>query len=200
MTLPEQIKELPDVDYIGLIFYGPSPRNALRLPANDISFSSSVRRVGVFVDADTDYIRHNIEKYKLSAIQLHGKETPEICRYFKDEPIDVWKAIPVGTISDLEAVKEYEDCVDRFVFDTKTMSKEGVSGGTGETFDWNYLNAYTLTIPFMLAGGIKWDHAGQLRKINHPAYIGIDINSRFETAPGVKDIPLIRKFISQIRL
>lgn len=194
MTLPEQMTAVRNADYIGMIFHEPSPRHVLRAHIDRMPMSTPAR-VGVFVDYSIKSILELSKVYKLSVIQLHGKETPDFCQKVLDSGLDCWKAISVENEIDLQQIGHYENVVSRIVLDTRTPSY----GGSGSKFDWSVLNSYRYKVPFMLAGGIGPEDAEFLSNYKHPALIGFDINSKFEISPGIKDITLVNKFISKIK-
>ena len=165
-------------------------------------------RVGVFVDDMPQNIVTRIYNYRLDYVQLHGSESPTMIRNLKRTVVPdiaphlkIIKAIAVTTADDLKQCEAYEGDVDMFLFDTKTMSTNGgtTSGGSGRKFDWSLLDHYHGRTPFLLSGGIEPDDADAILAIRHPQFAGIDLNSRFETAPGVKDVEKLRSFITKIR-
>lgn len=178
-------------DWIGMIFWARSSRCVTAPPAY---LPQQARRVGVFVDETVEKVRELANAYRLDIIQLHGKEPPEYAVQLKERTIV--KAISIATAEDLEQTKPYEGIADYFLFDTKGESR----GGNGRQFDWSLLSGYHGTTPFLLSGGIGPDDAARIRAFHHPAYAGIDINSRFEIQPGLKDINLLKDFIRKIRL
>lgn len=183
-------------DYFGLIFHSLSPRNAICL-APEIVISCRPRKgfVGVFVNKDEDEIVGYIRRYRLSAVQLHGDESPALCRRLRERGFRVWKAIGIDSPQDFQTTAEYADCVDRFVFDRKSPLR----GGSGEKFDWRILRHYTAGVDFMLGGGIGPSDAADILAIDHPNFAGIDLNSCFEVVPGVKNSKLLESFIKKIR-
>lgn len=186
-----KLAQLP-IDFMGMIFYDKSPRFVNDLNERDIDFSK--KRVGVFVNASREYILQMKEKYKLDMIQLHGDESPEFCASLRNH-IPVMKVFCIENSSDFESTKRYEDSCDYFLFDTKTPYR----GGSGEKFDWTILNEYGGSIPFFLSGGISFDDSESIKKISHTKLSGIDINSRFEIKPGLKNIDLINRFIKALK-
>lgn len=178
-------------DWIGMIFW---PRSSRCVTAPPAYLPQQARRVGVFVDETVEKVRELANAYHLDIIQLHGKESPEYAARLKERTIV--KAISIATAEDLEQTKPYEGIADYFLFDTKGESR----GGNGRQFDWSLLSGYHGTTPFLLSGGIGPDDAARIRAFHHPAYAGIDINSRFEIQPGLKDINLLKDFIRKIRL
>ncbi len=204
-----QVAEL-GVNWIGMIFWDKSPRNVTMIPTyagiipdrgSDIG-SFKAKRVGVFVDEMPQNIITRVVNYKLDLVQLHGHETPTLIRNLRRtlDPdirpgIQFIKAISVSGSNDIAAYKDYEDCVDYFLFDTKCATV----GGSGTQFDWSVLDAYDGDVPFLLSGGIGPDDAGRVRDFHHPKCIGIDLNSRFETEPGLKDIAKLKQFLEQLK-
>lgn len=183
-------------DYLGLIFHRQSPRNAFGLSPDDVlPFADRVKFAGVFVNRPADEVIAAARNYRLAAVQLHGDESPEYCRLLRDRGLTVWKAVGIETSGDIESLERYADCVDRFVFDRKSPSR----GGTGQKFDWNLLDGYRLSVDFMLGGGISPYDAELIDGISHPRLVGIDLNSRFETSPGIKDARLLNNFLKKIK-
>ncbi len=202
------------VDMIGMIFYPKSPRyvemqssHAGIIPdyaKEDISIDSSKTpaRVGVFVDDMVQNIVTRVVNYHLDYVQLHGNEPREMCENLRStlDPdirpgIKIIKAISVSDASDIQKYKEYVGAVDLFLFDTKCKTV----GGSGQQFDWQVLEQYDGEVPFLLSGGIGPDDASRLHAFHHPKCIGIDLNSRFEVEPGVKDVEKLKGFLNEIQ-
>ena len=177
------------IDWMGMIFWPKSSRFVTDVPSY---LPKQVRRVGVFVDASLEDIRQHVSDYQLDLIQLHGKETPAFAEALK--PLSVIKAFNIADAEDLKQTKAYEGIVDYFLFDTKGK----VVGGNGEKFDWSVLSSYHGETPFLLSGGIGPDDVEAIKSFRHPKCIGIDLNSRFEQAPALKDISKLRNFIKQL--
>ena len=184
------LQELP-IDMMGMIFYEKSPRFVY---SNSKDVDSIKKRVGVFVNTDIDDIQKKIDEYKLDFIQLHGNESAELCKSVKESK-PVIKAFSIANKDDFDKTADYEGICEYFLFDTKTPDY----GGSGIKFDWSILNSYQGNTPFLLSGGITSNDAEAIRTITHPLFAGIDLNSKFETSPGVKDIALLEKFIKEIR-
>ncbi len=180
--------DLDEVDYFGFIFYPGSPRYVERTPG------ISKEKVGVFVNAQAEFILQKIKEESLNIVQFHGNESAKEIRKIK-APVTKWKALGIQNSSDFEACKAYEGIIDAFLFDTKSPQ----FGGTGTSFDWEILNEYSGETPFFLSGGISIGHVNRIQKIQHPKFIGIDLNSRFEIAPKQKNVPLIESFIKQLK-
>lgn len=182
------------VDWIGMIFWPKSPRNVTANP--DIK-ADHILRVGVFVDETVQNIATRVADFQLNLVQLHGHESPAFIHDLRQAlPSDlrIIKAISVASRHDIAAYKAYEGCVDYFLFDTKCPTV----GGSGQQFDWSVLETYEGKKPFLLSGGIGPDDVERIKRFQHHRCIGIDLNSRFETAPAVKDIAALRTFLSQI--
>ncbi len=198
MKYPENIQELNklSIDYMGMIFYQKSPRYIDYQLCQNVGNidSSNIKRVGVFVNSTVDYIVEMIDRYKLDLIQLHGNESPDFCAEL-NKFIPIIKAFSISEASDFEQTKAYEGLRGYFLFDTKTSQY----GGSGKKFDWNILDAYDEDTPFFLSGGISAEDVKQIKAIKHPRLYGVDLNSKFETEPGLKDIQLLDQFIKQLR-
>lgn len=190
-----QIDELRCVDWMGFIFFPPSSRNVERVPNY---LPKHCKRVGVFVNAAPEDILHRQEELGFDLIQLHGDETPEYCKNLRTslkEGTKLIKMIPIESPQELERTQQYEGKVDYFLFETKCKGY----GGSGKQFDWDILQHYQGQTPFLITGGIGADDAEKVRTFKHPQWAGIDLNSRFETAPALKDIKLIKEFIHKIK-
>jgi phosphoribosylanthranilate isomerase len=194
MKFPENILEVGVLlpDFIGFIFWEKSSRffdgEMPRLP-------KSIKKVGVFVNESLEIVVTKIKKYKLDCIQLHGEESVEFCQNLKETPIEIIKVFSIKDNFNFEVLKEFESVCDYFLFDTKGE----LPGGNGTTFDWNLLKKYPSNKPFFLSGGIGIEEIKLLKIINLPVY-GIDVNSKFETEPGLKNIKLLKSFQSQIEI
>jgi len=176
-------------DYVGFIRYDRSPRFSEDLPGDVIiDLPAGIKKTAVFVNEDVDVINSLIKEYNFEAVQLHGQESPEVCATFKGK-IEVLKAFGVDESFDFNTLKPYVGMVDYFLFDTKTP----VHGGSGQIFDWGILDKYQLDVPFFLSGGLSLDNLPEVKNIKHPAFYGVDLNSRFETAPGLKDIDKLKQ-------
>ena len=178
------------IDWMGMIFWPKSKRYVSMPP---VYLPQHVRKVGVFVDASLDAIRQHVEDYHLDIVQLHGQESPETLKALK--PLKLIKAFNIATPEDLQKTVAYEGLADYFLFDTKGKSV----GGNGEKFDWSVLDSYQGETPFLLSGGIGSEDAQDIKSFHHPKCIGIDLNSRFETEPGLKDITKLKQFLEAIR-
>ena len=185
----ENIREVEalGIDMMGFIFYPKSSRYVSEQPAY---LPQKCERVGVFVNEDVENIKKIADNYALDFIQLHGHESIEDVQKLQDRK--VIKAFNIATKEDLDATVPYVGLVDYFLFDTKGPSV----GGNGEKFDWSILDAYNGDTPFLLSGGIGPDDAERIKTFRHPKCIGIDLNSRFEIEPGIKDIVKLKTFLN----
>lgn len=188
-----ELSSLP-VDYMGFIFYEKSPRYVGDMDLPAVNLPPSILKTGVFVDESIDKMLACIDKYHLDVVQLHGRETPETCRYMRSQGVKVIKVFSIEEKEDFSQCQACTGACDYFLFDTKTPQH----GGSGRQFDWAVLQHYRENVPFFLSGGIGADDAEKLRSFNHPAYYGIDLNSRFEIQPGLKDIRLLKQFLKQV--
>ncbi len=182
----DQLAELP-ADWMGLIFHPKSPR----FVQHDLNLAvKEIKKIGVFVDAEEKFIDHQITKYRLNGLQFHGEESADFCNLFRGRNLILIKAFSVDDNFDFDQTKTYLDKVDYFLFDTKSM----LPGGSGRRFNWSVLNKYKFTQPFFLSGGISGEHVGDLKNFSHPQWVGIDVNSKFEEKPGLKNIRKLKKF------
>lgn len=197
LKYPDNIQAIEGLgpQYMGFIFYGRSPRFVGDLDADALAaISPEIIKTGVFVNERAEEMESLIDKYDFKAVQLHGNESPEFAEQFKGK-VQVLKAFGVNENFDFEQLKDYTGKVDYFLFDTKT----DIHGGSGKTFDWDILNKYTLDVPFFLSGGLSLDNLDQINKMTHPQFYGVDLNSKFETEPGLKDIEKLKQAFSLIK-
>jgi len=197
---PDSIREIARLNptMMGFIFYAPSPRNACALlPSVVNALPEGIERTGVFVDAPVDHILHTASRYGLDTVQLHGRETPDMCLRMRRSGLRVMKAFGINPDISWDTLRPYEGTVDLYVFDTLTA----IHGGSGRKFDWTLLRTYPLATPFLLSGGIGPDDADAITQAaaTLPLMAGIDINSRFETKPGTKDPILVSNFLNRMK-
>lgn len=197
------------VDMIGLIFYPPSPRYVQQfssgagiIPDYAPDMGKTPLRVGVFVDDMPQNIVTRVYNYKLDYIQLYGNEPRETLENLRatidpdiKPKIKIIKAISVSSAEDIKKYKEYVGAADLFLFDTKCKTV----GGSGEQFDWQVLQAYDGDVPFLLSGGIGPDDAERVKNFHHPKCIGIDLNSKFEIEPALKDVEKLKQFLVKVK-
>lgn len=198
MKYPENIEAVAALkpDMMGFIFYPKSPRYAGSLDEKALqALPKRIMKIGVFVNASLDEILTLVKKYSLNGVQLHGTEPEEVCYTLRSVGLLVLKAFAISEAGDFKATEEYEGSCDFFLFDTKTPAH----GGSGQKFDWSVLSAYEGDTRFLLSGGISIDDAEAIRQINHPLLAGIDLNSKFEVSPGLKNVELLNEFIRQLR-
>lgn len=175
-------------DYMGFIFYDQSPRYVnenVKLPA----LPDSIKRVGVFVNEQTEAIIRMVHAYQLNFVQLHGNESERECEKLKARGFDVIKVFSVDEYFDFERVKSYRNYVRYFLFDTKGQ----YFGGNAKTFDWKLLLKYDQVTPFFLSGGITVDTISAVQEINTLNIHALDVNSGVEISPGIKDIKKINE-------
>ena len=216
MREPNNIRAVAElgIDMLGFIFYAKSPRYVRsinthtgiipnmadnRIMQSSKQYNRQPEKVGVFVDEMPQTVITHAYNYKLDYIQLHGNETPVYISNLKSTLIPdilpnvkIIKALSIREADDVKRWRQYDGIADMLLFDIKCANY----GGSGEQYDWDILEAYDGDIPFLLSGGIGPDDAQRVNDFHHPMCVGIDLNSRFETEPGMKDVEKLRKFIS----
>lgn len=200
MRDPENIRVLLPLrpDYMGLIFYQKSPRYVGLQPNADwirTQVPDYVHKIGVFVHASLPEVQAQAKAYGLQGIQLHGEADIQLLKALKAEGLSVWKAVGIGPDFDFGSLESAAPYLDAFVFDNQTPSH----GGSGQQFDWSLLEDYHLPLPFLLAGGIGPQDAFRLLEGLPPGCMGLDLNSRFEQQPALKDIGLLQQFFQALR-
>lgn len=211
MRDPENIRQvaMTGIDWMGFIFYARSARSidSRQWTVDSLKKTDSpsnchlstvicqLKRVGVFVNATPEYMMETANLYKLDYLQLHGNESPDTCYALQKRGYAIIKAFSIASADDLTCTTEYEGRADYFLFDTKCNSY----GGSGKQFDWSILASYKGYTPFLLSGGIAPDSVDAVRNFRHPQLAGIDLNSGFETEPGMKDAEKIKTFIDKIK-
>jgi phosphoribosylanthranilate isomerase len=213
MTSIQQTHQLGEmgVEFAGMIFYAPSPRHLPRFELNPQDIKKEkfkAYKVGVFVNASYEEVMRTVEAYGLDMVQLHGHETPYECSRIS-EYIHVIKAFRFVENDHVEwMLKDYYSSTDMFLFDTGVPVKEAIGdpklyGGTGRKFNWNRLKGLNVGKPFFLSGGIEPHDAGLVLEFKKDPVakdlIVVDLNSRFEITPGVKDMEKVEQFIGEIR-
>ena len=184
-------------DFMGFIFSDKSPRDVGDgLDADMVwALPRNIRRVGVFVNASPDTILRTVRKYDLHYAQLHGTETPEFCRSIKSRGISVIKAFSINDEFNFSMLNNFKPQCDLFLFDTKG----DLPGGNGTRFNWQNLERYDNDKPFFLSGGIGLADMDELLTLTYPKLYGVDINSRVEISPGLKDVAKIKTIIDRLR-
>ncbi|MEA5405081.1 phosphoribosylanthranilate isomerase [Arcicella sp. DC2W] len=199
MRNSDNIKELLELgpDYMGFIFYEKSSRFVGEELDEELlkSFPQSVKKVGVFVNATQAYILDKVKKYALDYVQLHGEEMPDFCRNLKFKGVNIIKAFSVDNQFNFGKLLNFKPYCDYFLFDTKGDLK----GGNGITFDWSVLRRYDNDKPFFLAGGIDLDNAAQARELAGLKIHSLDVNSKFEIAPALKDIEKLSELMKIVK-
>ena len=202
MAEPDNISGLsgiPEVDWMGMIFYPPSGRYVPKFGQDAAIYKSiALPKVGVFVNESTAEILRIVKDYGLSMVQLHGDESPDQLKALREQtPAKLIKVFRVGADWSWKSLEPYLDPVDYFLFDTDGPSY----GGTGHQFNWDLLETYPFKTPFLLSGGITPKDVENILACYRafPAMVGFDINSKFEISKGVKDLEKIKRFTVAIR-
>ncbi len=178
-------------DYLGFIFYQKSPRFITEVSAELIKYvPTTIKTTGVFVNEDVQIVKQYIIKYNLKAVQLHGNEDASYCEKLKSAGVEIIKAFGVDADFDFNRLSVYLNVVDYFLFDTQTPAH----GGSGKVFDWKLLENYKFDKSYFLSGGIDLVHTAMIKEIIDPRLYAIDINSKFELEPGLKDIEKLKEF------
>jgi len=202
MTQVEQVEQLPGLGatFAGFIFYPKSPRYVFRyLTTTDLRKQNNINKVGVFVNASVDEVLLMVDECRLHMVQLHGDETPRQCEKIADY-VSVVKAFRISETDNIEwMIRPYMDSCDMFMFDTMGSGY----GGTGKKFDWTMLRGLSVGKPFFLSGGIEPGDESNLKEFAEDpvskALFAVDINSRFELSPGVKDMEKVGRFIKELQ-
>lgn len=202
ITQIEQLKKLDEigVDYAGLIFFRQSARYMLdKLITTEVhKLPLHLNKVGVFVNASEEDINTQVELYGLDLVQLHGDETPAFCKHISST-VSVIKAFRITKYNEQNIdwmVRPYEEVCDYYLFDT---NRKGAYGGTGEKFDWTILNNNIINKPFFLSGGIGLADIEKVKAFQHSFLYAVDINSMFESEPGIKDMEQVKMFVEEIK-
>ena len=202
MTLPEQVNALDEmgVDFAGFIFYPKSPRYIGHKisPEKMKQIKGRIAKVGVFVNMPYDELMRTVESYRLDMVQLHGDETPFFCEKVANY-VTVIKAFRLSDNDPIEWIlRSFQDHTDMFMFDTMGAGY----GGTGKKFDWTILKDLEVGKPFFLSGGIEEGDVEKLKEFSKEpvakALFAVDINSKFEISPGIKDMAKVKKFAKEL--
>jgi phosphoribosylanthranilate isomerase len=203
VTTTQQVQQLDEigVEFAGFNFYPKSPRYIFQsMPATEIKrIKGKINKVGVFVNAGEDEVLRTVDECGLYLVQLHGNESPRVCERIANY-ISVIKVFRISEGDHIEwKIREYYDAVDMFMFD-----REGAGyGGTGKKFNWGLLREQNIQKPFFLSGGITPDDAENLKAFQNEQVakdlFAVDINSKFEIMPGVKDIDKVRGFVEKLK-
>ncbi|MFA6403458.1 MAG: phosphoribosylanthranilate isomerase [Salinivirgaceae bacterium] len=192
---PKNIKDVDQLnpDYLGFIFYPSSPRY-INISGDKIP-ETQAKRVGVFVNETIETILAKATEFNLTAIQLHGYEKPEECLKLLNLGFEVFKAFRIDECTQRFEIEPYKNVCTAYLFDTKTS----IAGGSGVKFNWKKLDEIAPLGNFILSGGIGPDDAELILNLNYPTLIGVDLNSRFETEPGLKDIAAVARFMNDLQ-
>lgn len=203
ITQFKQLQQLDalNIDYAGLIFYKDSPRyvgnKITGKQVKDADFD--IKKVGVFVDPGYSELLDAIDEYGLDIVQLHGNETAELCEELSAE-VEVIKAFRIQADKSIdidEMVADYDAACDYYLFDTGGLKES--FGGTGQQFDWGILKKAKIEKPFFLSGGIGPEDAAKVKAFSHPDFFAVDVNSKFELSPGLKDMAAVLKFMQSFK-
>lgn len=191
-----ELTELP-IDYIGFIFYPPSPRYVGENFDKTITdfVPGRISKVGVFVDETLQEVLRKAETYGLDTVQLHGSEIPDYCGYLRDRGLKVIKAFKVHAEKLTTETMDYRFVCDYLLFDTPSA----IHGGSGQKFDWTILKQQKFYNPFFLSGGIAPGNENEIKQLDVHELVGVDINSRFEISPGLKNIESIKEFVKNFK-
>lgn len=189
-----QLQEL-DIDFMGIIRYSKSKRVVDDIQKEKVALQTMNKgTVGVYVNETFEKILQDVIPLQLDVIQLHGDENPAFAKALLEIDIKIFKAFQITEEFDFDSLKEWEELADQYVgklfflFDTATPNY----GGSGKKFNWSILDSYKGEVPFLLSGGISKDDVAIVKDIKHKMFLGVDLNSKFETAPGVKNIEEIK--------
>ena len=202
MTRLDQLIKLDElgIEFAGFIFYPKSPRyiKKFHLSALDVKREKlNINRVGVFVNATAEEILKTVDDWRLQMVQLHGDESPKFCEHISNH-ITTIKAFRIGPDENIDwKIYPYRDSADMYLFDTVGVNY----GGTGMQFDWNVLEKAQINKPYFLSGGIGAEDVEKIKQFvpGQKDLFSIDVNSRFEISPGVKDMDLIEEFCKKIK-
>ncbi len=188
MKFPENILEVSVLqpDFMGFIFYPPSSRYVEKLDNKRVilNLDPGIKKVGVFVNPLKDTVLEKVDEYKLDYVQLHGGESPEFCDMIRSKQLGVIKVFSVHDTLDHKKIRQFDDVADYYLFDTRTKK----FGGSGKHFNWEILNEYDTDNAFFISGGIETIDLSEIKEKNWPKFMGIDVNSRFEFNPGLKNV------------
>ncbi len=183
---------LAGADYVGFIFHKESPRYFNSALSFEQMRAIKVKKVGVFVNENPYSVLDKVAHYDLDYVQLHGNESSDYCKELRSY-VKVIKAFGVDEQFDFNKLKQYE--VDYFLFDTLTTDY----GGSGKTFNHRLLDQYELNTPFFLSGGLSLEHSEKIKQLKLKQLVGLDLNSKFESSPGIKEASKIKQFINQLK-
>lgn len=197
MKFRDNLQEIAKLqpDYFGFIFYEKSSRYMAEMLLPKDLRNITAKKTGVFVNHSFTEIENAINHFQLDAVQLHGQETPGLCERLKEQKIEVIKVFSVDDSFDFSLTEKFKKCADYFLFDTKGRQ----SGGNGFSFNWRLLENYHQEVPFFLSGGIGTENIEEAIELQNMNLYGIDINSRVEISPGVKDLQKVQQIILKLK-
>ncbi|HLT42040.1 MAG TPA: phosphoribosylanthranilate isomerase [Sphingobacteriaceae bacterium] len=187
-----QLKELAP-DYLGFIFYAKSPRYVETIDKSLLNLLQPIKKTAVFVNATLDEVTTMVKEHRFEAVQLHGNESPDYCSEMKKKGVEVIKAFGIHEDFNWELLEPYLDVIDYFLFDTYTSAH----GGSGKTFNWEALKNYPFDKPYFLSGGIGPDNIESALAVQDERLYGLDLNSKFEDSPGLKNIELLKTVLKK---
>jgi len=199
MIYPDNIKEVAGLhpDFMGFELFPTSPRYAQHLDNSSLeSIPKSIKKIGVFVNEDLETIIGSVYKYNLDGVQIHGADRVKACEELKKDKLVVIKAFSVMNIDNFKMTKAYTNVCDFFIFDIR---KDVYGRVSDKKFDWKILSQYQGETPFLLKGHMSADDAHHIKNVKHSMLAGVDVNSKFETKLGVKDIEKLKSFIHAIK-
>lgn len=184
-------------DYAGFIFYQGSSRGISDEEMDELVpyVPDTIKKIGVFVDETVEVMAEKANRFKLDYLQLHGNEPAHICETLSNKGHKVIKAFSIEPKFDFDLLLDYMPYVKFFLFDTKGEQQ----GGNGYSFDWEILNSYDQRIPFFLSGGISLENIAQVRDFLHLNIHALDVNSKFELSPGLKDVAKLKELRTLIK-
>ena len=190
-NIAELIQVQPN--FIGFIFHDKSPRNIVE--KTQVEIPSAVKKVGVFVNKEIEFLLEKTNQFRLDFVQLHGNESSSFCEEVKSKNLKVIKAFNISKEFDFNQLVSYESSCDYFLFDAFGKN----AGGNGITFNWELLNNYKGAVPFLVSGGINETMVNNIKEIHHPQFVGVDVNSGFELEPALKNIEKIKLFKDELQ-
>lgn len=196
MKLTQNINSISllNPDFIGFIFYPDSPRD-IGNPLHIETFTK-IKKVGVFVKNSIENILQKVQKYALDFVQLHGDESIEFCEQLYKNNVSIIKVFRINEDFSFSCIQKYINYSVYFLFETHCLEY----GGSGRKFSWEKISEYSFETPFFLSGGIGTKDVESIKKIIHPKFFGVDLNSKFEIEPGNKNRDELRRFIHKISL
>ncbi|MDA0193828.1 MAG: phosphoribosylanthranilate isomerase [Bacteroidetes bacterium] len=198
MRTPDNIARVGklSLDFMGFIFYPESKRyvgDNFEVSTFE-SLPESIKKVGVFVNEKPTVILEKARKYNLDYVQLHGGESLEDCIFLKETGIEIIKVFSVQNNLPINELERFSEVVDFFLFDTQSSG----FGGSGKKFDWSILEKYSGNTPYFLSGGIDIDDIEHIFSLNLPGLCFLDVNSKFEISPGLKDVDKLEELVLRL--